>query len=275
MKRGLLFCVFALIFFNSLRGYSQTEGSNSFIPAIEDNSMFIEEAYNQEYRVVQHISNFVFLPNLKDNFSYAFTQEWPAFGLKHQLSYTLQYISFNKGDVTGPGDVVLNYRYQLSYKESYVVCAPRISVIIPSGNQEKGLGSGSWGMQFNLPLSKRWTNHFINHFNIGSTYLFKVKDEENDFNKALVSYFAGISSIWLVSENFNLMLECLETRTANAALNNEVTYTNQTILAPAIRYAININKLQILPGLSIPITFSKNSKTETGAFFYLSFEHEF
>ena len=273
--RKHLFCVLAVVFCFPYMVYSQTEEKKSFIPAIEDNSMFIEEAYNQEDRVVQHISNFVFLPNLKDNFYYAFTQEWPAFGLKHQLSYTLQYNSFNKGDVTGLGDVALNYRYQLSYKENYIVCAPRISVIIPSGNQDKGLGSGSWGMQFNLPLSKRWTNHFINHFNIGSTYLFKVKDEENDFNNSLLSYFAGISSIWLVTENFNLMLECIATSTANASLNNEVTYTNQTILAPAIRYAININKLQILPGLSMPITFNENSKTETGAFFYLSFEHEF
>ncbi len=29
-------------------------------PAIEDNSFFIEEAYNQENRVVQHISNAVY-----------------------------------------------------------------------------------------------------------------------------------------------------------------------------------------------------------------------
>jgi hypothetical protein len=270
-----LILVMAAIFFIHYNGYSQTEEKKSFTAAIEDNSMFIEEAYNQEYRVVQHISNFVFLPNVKDDFYYAFTQEWPAFGLKHQLSYTLQYNSFNKGDVTGPGDVLLNYRYQLSYKENYIVCAPRISLIIPTGNQNKGLGGGSWGMQFNLPLSKRWTNHFINHFNLGSTCLFKVEDEESQFNKSLVSYFAGISSIWLVSEKFNIMLECLTSQNANAAFNNEVIYTNQTILAPAIRYAININKLQILPGLSMPITFNENSKTETGGFLYLSFEHEF
>ncbi|MFA5970979.1 MAG: hypothetical protein WC780_01410 [Lentimicrobiaceae bacterium] len=43
--------------------------------------MFIEEAYNQEERVAQHISNLVFMPNMKDNFYYAFTQEWPAFNL--------------------------------------------------------------------------------------------------------------------------------------------------------------------------------------------------
>jgi hypothetical protein len=65
---------------------AQTTETEKFTPAIEDNSMFVEEAYNQEDRVVQHISNLVFLPVNEDNIYYSFTQEWPAFVLKHQLS---------------------------------------------------------------------------------------------------------------------------------------------------------------------------------------------
>jgi hypothetical protein len=254
---------------------AQTGESEKFTPAIEDNSMFIEEAYNQEDRVVQHISNLVFLPNLKDNFYYAFTQEWPAFGLKHQLSYSLQYNSINRGNTTGIGDIFLNYRYQLSYKPSFVACSPRLSLIIPTGNQRKGLGTGSWGLQFNLPVSKRWTNQFINHLNLGTTYLFRVKQDEIGFNKPLLNYFAGISSIWLVTERFNLMLECVSNLSSNPGLNNKVSYSNETILAPALRFAIDIKNLQIVPGISIPFTLSKGSKTEVGAFFYLSFEHPY
>ena len=275
MKSKIYISLIVIGLLISIKGYTQADTIAKFTVAIEDNSMFIEEAYNQEYRVLQHISNLVFLPNLKDNFFYAFTQEWPAFGLKHQLSYSLQYISINAGDFTGLGDILLNYRYQLSYKNSFITSSPRLSIIIPSGNKNKGLGNGSWGLQANLPLSKRWSNHYINHFNIGATYLFKVKENDINFNKPLVSYFAGISSIWLVTERFNLMLECLTNITANPDLNNKVTYTNQTILAPAFRYAIDINKLQIVPGISVPLTFTKNSKMETGAFLYLSFEHEF
>jgi hypothetical protein len=268
--------VIAITFITSYSySYSQTENKDKFLPAIEDNSMFIEEAYNQEDRVVQHISNLVFLPNMKDNYYYAFTQEWPAFGLKHQLSYTVQYNSYNRGDITGFGDILINYRYQLSYKENFIACSPRLSIIIPSGDKNKGLGSGSWGLQTNLPLSKRWSNHFSNHFNFGVNYLFKVKENDISFNKSLVSYFAGISSIWLISEKFNLMLECLTNFNANPDLKNKVIYTNQTILAPAFRYAINIKKLQIVPGVSLPLTFEKNLKASAGAFFYLSFEHEF
>lgn len=271
MRTEVVTLVISLLF--SFKGYSQSKDTASFSTAIEDNSMFIEEAYNQEDRVVQHISNFVFLPNLQDNFFYAFTQEWPAFGLKHQLSYTFQYNSFNKGNDNGIGDLLINYRYQLSYKKSFVACSPRLSLIIPTGNKNKGMGSGSWGMQANLPISKRWTNHFINHFNLGTTYLFRVEEKEINFNRSLVSYFAGISSIWLVSEKFNLMLECLSNFNARPDLNNTVTYSNQTIIAPAFRFAIDIKGLQIVPGLSVPISFSQNSKTEVGAFIYLSFEH--
>ena len=46
-------------------------------PPIQDNSFLVEEAYNQERNVVQHISTFSRLWNSKD-WSYSFTQEWPG-----------------------------------------------------------------------------------------------------------------------------------------------------------------------------------------------------
>jgi hypothetical protein len=254
---------------------AQTTEAEKFTPAIEDNSMFVEEAYNQEDRVVQHISNLVFLPVDEDNIYYSFTQEWPAFGLKHQLSYTLQYYSFGNVNVSGFGDIYLNYRYQLSYKENFVACSPRLSLIIPTGNHAKRLGDGSWGLQFNLPVSKRWTNQFINHFNLGTTYYFKVKQDEIGFNRSMISYFGGISSIWLVSEKFNLMLEYMSYLIANPDNENKVDYVNENIIAPAFRYAINIKNLQVVHGISVPISFSKESGNDIGIFIYLSFEHPY
>jgi len=43
---------------------------------IEDNSFLIEEAYNQEAGVVQHISTFALQRGTRA-WVYAFTQEWP------------------------------------------------------------------------------------------------------------------------------------------------------------------------------------------------------
>ena len=49
----------------------------------------MEEAYNQNFGVVQHISSFTRFWDSKD-WIYTFTQEWPVPGdERHQLSYTL------------------------------------------------------------------------------------------------------------------------------------------------------------------------------------------
>src|SRR5690349_21477827 len=56
---------------------------------IQDNSFLLEEAYNQELGVIQHISTFTRWWNSKD-WNYSFTQEWPApRDPRHQFSYTL------------------------------------------------------------------------------------------------------------------------------------------------------------------------------------------
>ncbi len=81
---------------------------------IQDNSFLLEEAYNQEAGVIQHISSFSRSWDTK-NWVYAFTEEWPVFGLKHQLSATVLVLGLRSGPNTdkGFGDIAINYRYQL------------------------------------------------------------------------------------------------------------------------------------------------------------------
>ena len=65
------------------------QSQSSSQPGIQDNSFLVEEAYNQNSGVVQHINNFTRYWNSKD-WVYTFTQEWPVPGdERHQLSYTL------------------------------------------------------------------------------------------------------------------------------------------------------------------------------------------
>ena len=52
---------------------------------VQDNSFLIEEAYNQEAGVVQHIFN---LRRQGHDWSFAFTQEWPVGSQTHQFSYS-------------------------------------------------------------------------------------------------------------------------------------------------------------------------------------------
>ena len=56
-------------------------------PGIQDNSFLVEEAYNQNFGVVQHISSFTRFFDSKD-WNYTFTQEWPVPGVNATSSAT-------------------------------------------------------------------------------------------------------------------------------------------------------------------------------------------
>ena len=251
--------------------------SKHYVEAIEDNSYFIEESYNQEEGVVQHIftGNLNFKPT-KD-WLFSFTQEWPMWGMANQFSYTILYNSINSGSVNGIGDIAINYRYQLFGKEDFLACSPRVSVIIPSGDKSKDLGNGTTGYQFNLPLSKRLSDNLSLHFNAGFTLFpgFSPKNTNNEnITKNLTFYNAGAGLIWLYSYNLNFMIEVLTTNDFGVSEKGEISYINQAIINPGFRYAIDIGELQIVPGIAIPITFSQGD-INAGVFMYLSFEHPF
>jgi hypothetical protein len=239
--------------------------------AIEDNSYFIEEAYNQEDRVVQHINNGIYSNGDSKDFEYSFTQEWPFFSQKHQLSYTIGFTSLNSGQQTGLSDILLNYRFQLTERDHFITLSPRATLILPTGDETKGIGNGAFGYQFNLPASKRLSYKWVSHANIGYTLYpgatINVNDEKNKTN--LWIFNAGASIIWLVSYKLNIMFEVLHN-----VYNESDATMNQTILSPGFRYAIDINNLQIVPGLAIPFTIEDKDVTP-GAFFYLSLEHPF
>jgi len=84
--------------------------ARSQTPVVQDNSFLMEEAYNQEKGIVQHINTFRTHRGSTD-FDYSFTQEWPVGGITHQLSYDLAIV--RSARETGIGDVRINYRYQL------------------------------------------------------------------------------------------------------------------------------------------------------------------
>jgi hypothetical protein len=251
--------------------------SQQFSEAIEDNSFFIEEAYNQEDRVVQHIFNGVYSGKPAKDINLSFTQEWPVGGYKNQLSYTIPFSFLNSNSVSGINDILINYRYQLFYKEDWACVAPRISLIIPTGDPGKGLGSDVFGLQTAIPVSKRISNEFVVHANAGITYLPGVKQvlvNGNEVKNNMITYTAGGSIIWLVIQDLNFMLEYLYTNSPEVNEKGMLSHVSGNLISPGIRYAININNLQIVPGIAVPITFKEGS-SQTGLFLYLSFEHPF
>lgn len=256
-------------------------------PAIEDNSMLIEEAFNQEAGVIQHISNFVVDHG---EFVYNYTQEIPLADVKHQLSIGLSYSSlqkpegfdaFNNNYLTkGLGDLYINYRPQLMSKNDWALVIPRFTLIAPTGNSRYGLGSGAWGGQFNLAVTKRLNSKITTHYNAGYTLLKKADyysyatdgTPELKFEKNIPSANIGASVIWLIHPKFNLMTEYVSS--FGNAINDggSLDKDNVTIINPGFRFAIDIGKCQVVPGMGIPINFSNGQFTGTGGFFYLSIE---
>ena len=94
----------------------------------EDNSFFIEEAYNQEPGVVQNIFQAVYSNGPRQRgWAFAFTQEWPIFArITNFLTQCLSYHLNNEGQrQNGIGDTVLNYRYQALEEGSKSLPLPR------------------------------------------------------------------------------------------------------------------------------------------------------
>lgn len=243
---------------------------------IQDNSFLIEEAYNQEPGVVQHILNIIHTVNRQagpdeHEWSFVFTQEWPAISQTHQLSYTVPYtfLASGKESESGFEDVRLNYRLQaLMESERTPAFAPRFSLILPTGASDKGLGNGTVGYQINLAVSKIVSDRWTLHGNAGATFLPDVNGHD------LVSYNLGASAIYAVSSNFNLMLEAVADWDEEEDQGG-TTRDAAVVISPGLRYAFNhANDAQTVIGIAAPIGVT-SAAPDFGIFIYASFEHFF
>jgi len=269
--------VLTAIILLSLSSLGQQPPQPTAAPGIQDNSFLVEEAYNQNFGVVQHISSFTRFFDSKD-WNYTFTQEWPAPGdERHQLSYTLVALHAGAfpGSGVGIGDVFLNYRYQLvGSGETRVAFSPRLSLIFPTGDSTVGRGSGSFGLQTNLPLSVVLGRKLVSHWNAGATFFPHAQDASGD-RAATAGYNLGQSFIWLTNARFNVMLETVFARSQTVVSSDHTEWTSSLFLSPGVRWAYNFkNGLQIVPGIGVPLGVGP-SAGEKGVLLYLSFEHPF
>jgi len=240
---------------------------------IMDNSFLIEEAYNQEYGVVQHIQVWTKMW-VGNDWAYSFTQEWPVnLAPKNQLSYTFQSLHTDPGTGMGVGDLILNYRYQVVQNKRWAF-SPRFSLLAPTGDYKLGRGAGGWGWQTNIPVSWTWHSKLVTHWNLGATHVPHAKDAMG--NQATVwGYNAGQSFIFLASKRFNLMLETVFNSTEAVEGPGMTGRFNSILVSPGFRWAHNLkNGTQIVPGLGFPIGVGP-SHGEYGLVVYLSVEHPF
>lgn len=258
----LLFTVYALFFLIP----------SSLIGQIQDNSFLLEEAYNQESGVVQHISAFERADG--GDWAYNFTQEWPLGGIRHQLSYTIP-VENIEGFGTGLGDVALNYRYQLAGNpDARTVAAPRLSLLFPTGDEKEGRGAGAVGLQVNFPVTLVLSDQIVTHWNAGATATPSARNGLGD--KATTTDFnLGASVIWLLRPSLNLLVETLWLSEGSVIGGGVTAREERGVLSPGIRLAFDVaGDLQIVPGVAYSIGLTPDT-TEDALFLYLSFEHPF
>ena len=253
---------------SSSNGRSLAELNSS---PIQDNSFLVEEAYNQEDGVVQHISFFQYLPST----GWAFTQtdEWPLRTIKHQLSLTLVATHADGFAGAGLGDTFVNYRYQLvGNGDTRLAIAPRVSLLLPTGSVTADRGMGGPGLQFNLPISFELNKRLVSHWNVGTTWIPRAQDQYHQTATSLGANL-GQSMVWLVSPRFNALVETFWTNAPQVAGPDVTTSQYNLYISPGVRWAYNFkNGLQIVPGVGLPVGVGAEHG-QVGAIVYLSFEH--
>ena len=275
MRLGKLLLLVCVV--SSIAGGQKNESAQEEEPKIQDNSFLVEEAYNQEFGVVQHIQNFT-----RDwethEWVYTFTQEWPIdLDPRHQISYTIP--AMHSGDFPGSGgglgDIALNYRYQLiGSGDTRIAFSPRITALLPTGDASRGRGAGGAGIQVQLPLSAVVNRKLVTHWNVGTTITPSAESTLGE-KAATYGYNFGQSFIWTLRPRVNLMLETVFASDEDVIDRNQTQRGNSMLLNPGIRWAYNFaSGLQIVPGIAVPVGVGPSSG-EKGIFFYVSFEHPY
>ena len=271
-RHGALASLIAVVLISSAAAQLAAQG----VAPIRDNSFLIEEAYNQEWGVVQHVGTFQRIRG-SSGWGATYTQEWPAPGERHQLSYTvpLQHTAAGDDFNTGVGDIALNYRYQIPLRQgSRLALSPRLSVVIPVGSEERGQGNGGPGLEMNMPASFELFPSIVTHLNAGGSWTPAARNPAGD-EASTRGIFVGQSLIFLVHPKFNLMVEGLWSQEETVVGADRTSRERAFVIAPGFRGAIDLaSGLQIVPGIAFPIGVGP-SDGEKGVYLYLSFEHPF
>ena len=269
MKR--LMMVFTLFAAPAAAQTADSTGGES-APPIQDNSFLVEEAYNQEAGVVQHIVTF-YRPTRQKDFEIGFAQEWPIGSIRHQLSFDLPLL--RQSSTTGVGDIGINYRNQLvGDGTTRLAVSPRLSLLLPTGDWRNSRGNGATGLEVNLPVSYVLSPHVVTHLNAGASYVPSARNPIGD--RANISEWSvGQSLILTTSRAIQPMLEAVFSRGQEVTGDDRAEWSNTTLIAPGVRGAFNFpSGLQIVPGISVPIGIG-SSREYRGIFLYLSVEHGF
>lgn len=242
---------------------------------IKDNLFLMEEAYNQDPNVTQHIQTFLYAP-ASGSWGYDLTSEWPLFTQRHQISFSLPVISVGDQNAPALGDIVLNYRLQALGMggEGPLFITPRLTLILPTGDYTAGAGRGVFGVETALAVSLELGDILDTHYNAGLAISPGARST-GGASATAVDYNLGFAVVWFAQPWMNVFSEAIYSSTANVIDDGTIERDHVFTLNPGLRFGIDFPfGLQIVPGISAPIEFSVAGVTAS-ILGYLSFEHGF
>ena len=241
---------------------------------IQDNSFLVEEAYNQEDGVIQHI-NFFTKNTSTNSWIYTFTDEWPLRSYKHQLSMTLT--GLHNGDFHGSGggwgNTAVNYRYQLvGNGEAKLAIAPRATLLVPTGDAKQGRSFGGVGYQVGLPISIMHSEHWQTNWNAGATWIPHAHNEFGD-TAGTAGVSLGQSVVWLPKQRVNFLLETIWAKYSEGGWSRDNKLVRRSVYQSWDSLVIQFQERPAdCSWRGGPIGVGPRAG-EAGILFYLSFEH--
>lgn len=144
--------------------------------------------------------------------------------------------------------------------------APRLSLIVPTGNEQKGLGNGSYGYQVNFPVSKIVGERVTIHANAGATSFVNVN------GRSPKSFNVGASVVYAAAQNINFLLEAVGERNEAVDAFRRIEREKILTVSPGARFAFNFPDAQLVLGIGAPVVLKLAEKPSYGLFLYLSYE---
>ena len=145
--------------------------------------------------------------------------------------------------------------------------------MLPTGSVGDGLGNGSYGLQVDLPVSKR-RGAIYWHCNAGFTWLPRAEAAGSADRANLLSPFLAGSTIYAPAPDGPP--DAGAGPALRPVIRRRRTCTSSTLytLSPGVRGGWNVGEAQLVVGAAMPITW-QSGNSDVGVFLYASYELPF
>lgn len=245
-------------------------------PPLQGASFLLEDANNQADGVVEHVLTFARTTGTS-GWTLALTEEWPAGGPSNQLSLQVPWIRTDSAigtSTSGPGDVTIGYRRQLGGGDRRWAVAPRVSLLLPTGDPASGTGAGGVGLQLGFPLTLALGEKIVTHTNVFATATLDARTPAGSHGD-LLALGVGQGVVWNLHPRVNVTLESVWTRSRGFGPESAGSSvpTSTWVVSPGVQVMVDLpGGFPVVPGIAFPVGVGP-SRGERGVVLFLGFQH--